>query len=253
MSHRIAGRKVDSAESLAIHLVAVAAIALVSAFTKALSGFGLALVAMPLFAATIGIRAAAPLGSLLGFLSNAYLLIRHRRALMIREIWRLVVAALLAIPLGVWSLGHADEEIVLGMLGVMLIAYSLYAWFSPRLPEIRNQNWAFLFGFVAGLLRGAYNTDGPPIVVYGSFRRWDPSEFRGNLQAFFICTTSTVLVTHALNRNYTTTILWYLLAALPFMLLGLWLGARMDRYLDPERFRKLVLVLLVAIGVKLIL
>ena len=41
------------------------------------------------------------------------------------------------------------------------------------------------FGFFAGILGGAYNTNGPPVVIYGSLRKWSPATFRATLQGYF--------------------------------------------------------------------
>lgn len=223
-----------------------------AAFTKGFAGFGQALVAVPLLATSLGIRMTAPLMSLFAIISNAYLLIRHRRDLNWTEVWRLSTASLIAIPLGVWGLSTLDERIVLGILGLVLVSYSLYSLLGPRLPRIDNRNLAFPFGFVAGLLGGAYNTAGPPAVIYATFRRWQPAEFKGNLQAFFLLNSIVVVSSHLLSGNFTPEVLNKFLLAMPFLLLGILAGSRMDKYVSPQRFRRAVLVLLVALGLSLI-
>jgi len=235
-----------------IDLFLIGAILFVAGFTKGLAGFGQALVAVPLLAEIIGIRTTSPLMALCALVANVYLLRRHRHALRMGEIWRLSATSLLAIPFGVWGLRNLDERIVLGLLGVVLIGYSLYALFSPRLPRIENPNWAYPFGLVAGLLGGAYNTSGPPAVIYGTSRQWEPAEFKGNLQAFFLLNTFIVVASHALSHNFTPAVFQYFGIAVPFLAFGLWAGARMDRYLDPVFFRKIVLVILVVLGLTLV-
>ena len=228
------------------------AIVFVAAFTKGLAGFGQALVAVPLLVSVIGIQLTAPVMSLFGLTSNIYLLIRNRRALDFREIWRLSAASLLMAPVGVWGLSALDEELVLSILGGVLIVYSLYSLIAPRLPEIKQLNLGFFFGACSGLLTGAFNTGGPPVVIYGTCRQWEPAAFKGNLQAFFMLNSVVVVSSHFLSRNYTPAVLRYFALAVPFLVVGMVIGARMDKYLDPVQFRKLVLVLLIVLGVTLI-
>lgn len=223
-----------------------------AAFTKGFAGFGQALVAVPLLATTLGVRMTGPLMSLFAVASNVYLLARHRRDLNWREVWRLSAASLVAVPLGVWGLGTLDERIVLGILGFVLISYALYSLLGPALPRIENRNLAFPFGFVCGLMGGAYNTAGPPAVIYGAFRGWEPAEFKGNLQAFFLLNSTMVVPSHLLSGNYTPDVLRQFLLAVPFLLLGIFVGSRMDKHVSPVHFRKAVLVLLIILGLSLI-
>lgn len=223
-----------------------------AAFTKGLTGFGQALVAVPLLTAVVSVRVTSPLMSLFALFSNVYLLIVHRKALNWPEVWRLSLASLVGTPLGVWGLSALDERVVLGLLGIVLVSYSLYCLLGPKLPQIRNVNLAFPFGFVAGVLSGAYNTGGPPAVIYGNGRNWEPAEFKGNLQAFFMINSLMVSPSHLLHGNYAEEVLRLFLVALPFMIAGMLVGSRMDRYLDPARFRKVVLVVLVGLGLSLI-
>jgi uncharacterized membrane protein YfcA len=57
---------------------------------------------------------------------------------------------------------------------------------------------------------------------------------------------------HALSHNFTAPVWQDYLIALPAIGLGLWLGFRLDRYLDPAVFRKLVLLLLLLLGASMI-
>lgn len=78
--------------------------------------------------------------------------------------------------------------IVTAFLGVVIVAYALYALFNPTLPELAQRSWAYGFGFAGGVLSGAYNTSGPPVVIYGTCRCWQPAEFKSNLQGYFLLT-----------------------------------------------------------------
>jgi hypothetical protein len=110
-----------------------------------------------------------------------------------------------------------------------------------------------VFGFVGGLLGGAYNTSGPPVVVYGNCRRWSPQEFKSNLSGYFVVNSVMVVSTHWLSGNFTPEVTSNFLLALPALLLGFLFGQGMDKWLNPELFRKIVLVLLVLLGARLMM
>jgi uncharacterized membrane protein YfcA len=235
---------------MALLIIAVVFLAI---FTQSIAGFGLALIAMPLLVEGVGIELAAPLIALVGATAELIILLRYRSALNWRAVGPLSAASLLGIPLGVYSLRYLDAHIVPIILGVIILGYALYALFAPRLPEIRREGWAYGFGFVAGLLSGAYNTSGPPVVIYGNCRQWLPAEFKCNLQGFFLLNSAAVIATHALSGNFTRPVWQAYGLALPAIGLGLVAGFALDRRIEPALFRKIVLLLLIILGVRLIL
>ncbi|NKQ36642.1 MAG: sulfite exporter TauE/SafE family protein [Chloroflexi bacterium] len=219
---------------------------------QATTGFGLALVSMPLLVAVVGIKTATPLVALIATAAELVILARYWRSIQFQSIKPLIISSVIGIPLGVFILREVDAAIITPILGVVILGYALYALFSPRLPRLAGRAWAYGFGFIGGILGGAYNTSGPPVIIYGSCRRWPPDEFKGNLQGYFIPVTLLVLVVHGVSGNYTTAVWQYFLWAIPGIILGLIGGFFISGRLDPNRFRKIVLILLVFLGLRLL-
>jgi uncharacterized membrane protein YfcA len=90
-------------------------------------------------------------------------------------------------------------------------------------------------------------------VIYGNCRRWEPDEFRSNLQAFFLVNDAFVLINHGLVGNLKPIVWSYYLVALPAIVLGIFFGLKLDRRINPDVFRKMVQVLLIIMGLRLIL
>ena len=78
-----------------------------SGLIQGVSGFGSALVAMPILAGLVGVRTAAPLVALIGLVIEFFLLIRYRHALQVREVWREHLC----------SSAHSDWRVVSGIGG----------------------------------------------------------------------------------------------------------------------------------------
>ena len=231
----------------------VAAVLFLAAFTQSLTGFGLALVSMPLLVPLVGIRTATPLVALISVFVEAGLLFHYRAALNVRAIWRLVVAAVAGAPLGVVLLTRVDERLTGGVLGVVIAGYALYALADLRLPHLDGPAWAWGAGLLAGMLGGAYNTSGPPVIIYGDCRRWPRDEFKSNLQGFFILISAAVLVSHLVKGTITADIVRYGLYAMPGMVAAMLLGFASDRWLSPPAFRRVVLLLLVVMGLRMVI
>jgi uncharacterized membrane protein YfcA len=221
-------------------------------FTQSLSGFGFALVAMALLPSLISVQIATPLVALVAISIEAYLMYRYREALNLGVVWPIALASLVGIPIGVWTLKGVDEATLLTVLGVVITGYALYALLRFKLPELRHPVWAWGAGFLAGILGGAYNVSGPPVIIYSDCRRWPPREFKSNLQGFFVVSSTFIALSHAVSRNLTSIIWEHYLWALPAMALGVIAGTSLDRFLNPTRFRRIVLVILVIMGLRLI-
>jgi uncharacterized membrane protein YfcA len=220
-------------------------------FTQSLTGFGLALVMMPILVSLLGIQIAAPLVALIAALAEISLLIQYRESLNVKAVWRLSIASFVTIPIGVYALHWLDEKVTTTLLGILLIGYALYALSNLTLPTLEHPIWGYSFGLVAGFLGGAYNTPGPPVIIFGNCRRWGPAEFKGNLQGFFLLNSAIVLVSHFWRGNLSPDVWQSFLLSLPAIFLGLWLGIRLDSYINPAIFRKVVLVALIILGLQL--
>lgn len=234
-------------------VVWIVAIVFVAAVLQALTGFGFALVVMPLATLVLDLKTAAPLIALAALTANTVNVIRFHRAVDLGEVARLGAASALGIPVGIWALAHVDELAINRTMGVILLIYAANALLRPAARRRLARGWAYPTGFVAGCLGGAYNTPGPPVVVYGSLRQWPKDEYRAIVQTFFFINGVLVVSSHLLARHVVPRV-WMLYAwAAPALLLGLWTGARLDRHVDQERFRTLVTALILVLGVSLLL
>jgi uncharacterized membrane protein YfcA len=150
-------------------LLSVTAVLFISTFIRSAIGFGDALLAMPLLALIISLKMATPLVALMSMAISTGIILTDWDKVDLHSAWRLIVASLVGIPFGLILLNLAPEALVKAILGLLLVLYGLYNLLTPGLPLLRNENLAYPFGFVAGILGGAYNTNGPPIVIYGRF------------------------------------------------------------------------------------
>lgn len=231
--------------------LAIVAIVFLAAVLQSLSGFGFAVLVMPLITLILDLRTAAPLVAMAGLTAYTINLVRYRRSIEFREVMRLGVASACGVPVGLWVLIHVEESMVKRGLGVVLAAYALYSLAQPVTSRRISPGWGYLAGWLAGCLGGAYNTPGPPVILYGSLQRWPRDQFRAILQTFFFFNGALVVASHLLARHVTPTVLARYLGVCPALVLGLWVGTRIDRKMQPEQFRLLVTVMILMIGLAL--
>ena len=223
-------------------IVLVLAILWLSAFVRSAVGFGDALLAMPLLAMLVGLPVATPLVAFMGLALSIMILATSWRQVDLRNFWRLLVAASIGIPVGILLLRGADERVVSLLLGVLLMGYGAFSLWRPDLPTLHSEAWAFPFGFAAGILGSAYNTGGPPVVIYGSMRRWPPPLFRATLQGFFLFSNILVLIGHGVAGLWTREVMLLVLISLPVLVTAVFAGAVVNRRIPAVQFARVVYV-----------
>ena len=221
-------------------------------FVQALAGFGSGLIAMPLLIAVLGLETAAPAFAITVQAMGVMMMWRYRNAFDWSEVWRVSVAGLVMIPIGIWSAGQISEAIVMVLLGIFLISYSLFSLSGASIPML-HYKYGFGFGAISGLLHGAYNTGGPPLVMYGTSQRWHPAKFKVNIASLFFINGMWVIIIHLFAGNITQSVLQNTAVMIPTMAVAMFLGVSLDRFIKPEQFRRGVLILLLLIGINLII
>ena len=203
-------------------------------------GFGEALVAVPLLAFFIPLRVATPLAVLISITIAAIIVAQDWKKVHFYSTGWLVLPTLLGIPLGLLLLTSSHQRTVKGALAALIIAFSAYS-LSGRTPlELRRDHraWLLFFGFTAGVLGGAYGMNGPPLVIYGSMRRWSAQHFRATLQAYFLPASILGMTGYWLSGLWVHDVTRYYLLALPVMLPAVLLGRVINHRMRAEVFMK---------------
>jgi uncharacterized protein len=219
---------------------------------KVVLGFGEALVAMPVLTLMIGIHTATPLVGLVSITLTALVLLQHRQHIEVSRVWRLVIASGCGVPFGLMVLRYFPAEVAIRLLGLLIVLYSLYSLFQPRLHTIRHPLWGYGLAFSSGLLGTAYSTGGPPMVVYTNAQDLAPEAYQGMLQSFFLPSNVLIVSGHALSGLWTGEVLTMFLLTLPIMLLAFGVGNAVSHYIPKVLFSQFVRAGLLVLGLVLL-
>jgi len=224
---------------------------LIASFVRGASGFGAALIAMPILSSLTSVAEAAPLVALIGLTNDTLLCLYYRRSFDWAIVAQLLVGSVLGIPFGFLLLKVAPANVMLSALGLAIAAYSLYALLSPAMPVLQSQRWLYGTGFISGLLNGSYNLPGPPVILYGNSQKWSQETFKSNLSSFFWCNAVLVVLGHSLQQRISEVTLHHYAIALPSLLIGTSTGIALSRYFNPKIFQRIVLAILLVLGIQL--
>jgi hypothetical protein len=228
-------------------IIIILSIVFIATLVRSTFGFGDALIAMPLLALFIDLKIATPLIALIAFFIAFSILIRNWQKVEFKSTWKLILSSLLGIPIGLWYLNDINENVIKLILGVLVLLFAIYSLAKPKLQKLKGEKLSWFFGFTAGILGGAYNTNGPPIVIYSSLKKWNPENFRATLQGYFFTTGILVVSGHGLAGNFTKEVLWYFLLSLPTVILAIFLGRYFNKNIS-NQFYQYIYILLLIIG-----
>jgi hypothetical protein len=231
-------------------LAPLAAIALGAGLIQGLSGFGSALVAVPLFALILPIETVVPLMALLGAGVSVLNLVHLRAEARLRPVARLLFGYLLGTPLGLLFLARAPEVAVLGTLGVFLCGYALLALIGrqPRANWLRE--WRVALGALSGTLGAAFSTNGPPVILHvAAHPEWGADRQKATLVLFLLLASVITVAAHGASGLITGEVLRLLLWSAPTLVLGTLAGLWLYTRLGNHGYQRLVFGLIFATGV----
>lgn len=217
-----------------------------AAVCQSLTGFGFALVMVPLLSLVWDVKSAVVTSTLLGTVTLLPLVFEARRHVHLAATATLLLGSLVGIPVGLLILEVADPESLKIFVGVVVIAASILYY---RVREVRTMRSgaapAAGVGVVSGVLGGSTAMGGPPAIFYLLGTERSVEVFRGTLLAFFLPNNLIRIGAFAGVGRVTPDVLRLSAIALPALFVGLFVGARLRQRVREETFRLLVLLVLI--------
>ena len=232
--------------------MAVIAILFLGTLVRSSLGFGEALIAVPLLALLMPVDQAAPLAVLVSISIAFLILLQDWRHVHFKSASRLIVSTFFGLPVGLLLLKLAPEALVKATLGGIIFAFSAFMLLNRRAQKLEDDRLTWLFGFLAGILGGAYGMNGPPLAIYGALRRWRPEHFRATLQAYFLPASIAGMAGYWFAGLWTPTVNRLYLESLPAVVVATVAGRAVSRYIPADRFTVFVHIGLIGTGVILL-
>ncbi|MFZ5555842.1 MAG: sulfite exporter TauE/SafE family protein [Pseudomonadota bacterium] len=229
------------------------AVVLAAYFVLGVTGFGSAIIAVPLLAHLLPLTKVVPLVVLLDVTATLYMGVRARRQVAGRELAWLMPFAVVGMVIGVTLLVKVPSNQLLLALGVVVIGNGLYSVWGGRPGGVCGRIWALPTGLIAGTVTALFGTGGPLYAIYMARRLADPLQLRATMAMVVMINVLIRLVSYALaGLLLDTRLLLTALALWPAMWLGLRLGNRTHLGMTPAQMRRSFGAVLVLSGVSLL-
>lgn len=166
----------------------------------------------------------------------------------------MIIGGIPGILIGAAFYTVTNDNVLRFLIGAISIGFVIWhLW-----PTARRDTVSFspTVGFVAGVASGftsfVSHAGGPPAAIYLLSQRLDKTPFHATMCLVFAAVNALKVVPYAFLGIFTIETLLTDLALVPFALLGIYLGIRAHHVIPEKLFFRLIYVILVVAGAKLI-
>jgi uncharacterized membrane protein YfcA len=226
--------------------IAIAVIAFVSGLARGFSGFGSALIFMPLASSMASPRLVAAVLLIIDFIAAAPLAPNAWKHADRQATAVMVSGALVGVPLGTYFLSRLDPVTTRWIISGFVFALLLLLLSGWRYRGKDHAAISIGVGGLSGFCSGLAQTGGPPIVAYWLGRPLPSATARANILLFFAASDFFSVVSYSLSGLVTSEAIRFSLVIGPVYAVGVMLGAKLFGRASETLFRAICYVLIAA-------
>jgi uncharacterized protein len=229
--------------------IAICAIAFVSGTARGFSGFGSALIFMPLASSMASPRLVASLLLVIDFIAAAPLLPNAWRHADRKATAGMAAGALVGVPIGTWCLSQFDPVTTRWIISCFVGALLLLLLSGWRYRGKDHPALSVAVGGLSGFTSGLAQTGGPTIVGYWLGRPIAPVIARANIFLFFGASDFFSLVSYLVAGLISADSIRLALLVGPVYAIGVWFGTKLFGRASESVFRSICYALIAAAAI----
>jgi uncharacterized protein len=231
----------------------LAAIAFLGALLFGITGFGSALVTIPLATHFVPLQFALALFALSDMVSALRIGLENPKNAVRAEWIRLVPMILAGTALGVTVLVNLPRTAGMALLGAFVLSYAVYSLVKKEASHAISSRWAWPAGLAGGLTSTMFGAGGPPYAIYLSQRALTKEQFRATMGFATMTSIGVRVVAFLLTGLLLDRAVWFTaLFVVPGTLLGLFVARRIFMKVSRQALMRTVSALLLCTGASLL-
>jgi uncharacterized protein len=218
-------------------IAVVIAISVLSGIMRGFSGFGSALIYIPLISSIYDPKIAVATLLLIDFFSGIPFAVRALPQCQWHDIVPITISALAAIPFGTAILIYVVPVIMRWFIAVVALAILVIIASGWRYHNRPTLPLTICVGLLSGLLGGAVQMDGPPVVIYWLGSTSVAPIIRANLMVFIVLSGAATFISYLVSGLLTINVIALaVLLGIPFII-SMQLGARLFHGTSDRMYR----------------
>jgi uncharacterized membrane protein YfcA len=230
-----------------------APIAFAGAILYGLSGFGSALITVPIAAQFFPLPFVIASFALVDLSGALRLGLENPRNAVRGEVARMAPMIIVGLALGVTALVNLPRQASMLALGAFILVYALYSLARRATHGIVSQRWAYVAGVSGGITGTLFGAGGPPYAIYLAHRPLTKEQYRATLTMTSIFSIGLRVIAFLITGLLSDFKVWIAAAiAIPATLAGIAVASRIFHRVSREAVMRVVALTLLAAGTTLV-
>ena len=227
----------------------LAAFAFCGALIFGITGFGSALVTIPLATHFVPLPMALALFAVVDMACSFAVGLENPKNAVRAEWQRLVPMILVGTALGVTLLVNLPRKTGMALLGAFVLSYALYSLVRRASTRTVRPGWGWIAGLAGGITSTLFGSGGPPYAIYLSHRGLTKEQFRATMGFATMTSISVRVIAFVLTGSLLDRRVWLSeLLMVPAALAGILIARKLFTRISRDLLLRLVAVLLLASG-----
>lgn len=219
---------------------------------QAITGFAGNIIAMPAGMATVGMQESVAMLNATGVIGCGLIAVQNWRDINWRELAVMLAVMTPFMFVGIWLDSVLPLSVLSKIYGAVVVVVGIRGLVLKRQRFMPKWVLAILL-VLAGLIQGMFVSGGAILAIYALQRLQDKDEFRATLSCIWTVLNFVYAALQCAQGHYTFDCLVMIAIAIPLLLIGIWLGNKLQKRISQTTFTKVTYVVLSVIGVILIL
>jgi len=235
-------------------LLALFPITFLGAVLYGLTGFGSALITVPLASHFFPLQFVIAAYSIVDLTGALRIGLENPRHVVRGEVGRMVPLILVGVVLGTTALVNLPRATATLALGVFILSYAIYALVRRSGGSAVRRGWAYVAGVSGGITGTLFGAGGPPYAIYLSHRPLTKEQYRATLTMTSVFSIGLRVLAFLVTGLLIDLKVWLAaLIAVPAVFAGIALASRLFHRISRETLMRIVALTLLAVGVSLIM
>ncbi len=218
----------------------IVAVVLLASLIKGITGFGFALISLPILVIWFPVKELIPVLTICNLLASVVIVLQKKSMPLMHANSRLLIfSGSVATIAGVILLSAISETSVTLIVAFLLALLSVVSLIG-KLRVVHNNRSNFVFaGIISGLLAGSVSISGPPLAIFMKEIGVEKAEFREVFSWFSIITATIALAGYYFSGLLTVSEVKLSLYFFPILYFGSFVGKRINARLSIRAFDKM--------------
>lgn len=231
-------------------IILLITIVLIASLLQASTGYGFSIIGTPFLLLIYPVHTAIQINIILSIFLSAFMIFHIRKEVDRSLLGKLMIGSVAGLIAGIFIYLHANTQILKISVGGLILFLTILL--ICKLTIKRSQRMDYTTGGISGLLTTSIGVPGPPLLLYFSGTSMDKVTLRSTTLAYYLFVYSASLAMQ-IYFGGTNKIIWtHALYALPSLLIGIYLGQALFKWISQETFRKITYVILIFTGLYLV-